>query len=54
MCLGMHFAALEVKAVLHRLLLARELHLAAPGRPALSYVPVVRPARPVRLHLRRV
>ena len=54
MCLGMHFAAMEVKAVLYRLLLARKMRLAAPGRPTLNYVPIVRPARPVRLHFRRL
>ena len=54
MCLGMHFAAMEVKAVLYRLLLARELRLEERGERTLDYVPVVRPARPVRLHLPRV
>ena len=54
MCLGMHFAATEVKAVLYRLLLARELGLPEQGERTLNYVPVVRPVRPVRLHLRRV
>lgn len=53
MCLGMHFAAMEVKAVLYRLLLARELRLGEQGHPALNYVPIVRPARSVHLHLRR-
>ena len=53
MCLGMHFAALEVQAVLSRLLPARALHVGA-GRPTLDYVPLVRPARPVRLHLPRL
>ena len=54
MCLGMHFAAMEVKAVLCRLLLERELRLGDKAYPGLQYMPVVRPARPVRLHLRRV
>lgn len=53
MCLGMPFAAKEVKAVLYRLLLARELRLGEQGRPALTYVPIVRPARSVHLHWRR-
>ena len=52
MCLGMHFAAMEVKAVLYRLLLERELRLGEQAQRDLHYVPVVRPARPVRLHLR--
>lgn len=54
MCLGMHFAAMEVKAVLYRLLLAWELRPGEPGARSLNYVPIVRPARPVRLHLRAV
>ena len=54
MCLGMHFAAMEVKAVLYRLLLDRELRLAEPGAWTLDYVPLVRPAGRIRLHLRRV
>ncbi len=54
MCLGMHFAAMEVKAVLYRLLLDRELRLEERGERTLNYVPVVRPARPVRLHQRPV
>ena len=51
MCLGMHFAAMEVKAVLYRLLLSREVRFADCGNRALNYVPIVRPFKPVRLHL---
>ena len=54
MCLGMHFAAMEVKAILYRLLLDRELRLEERGERTLNYVPVVRLPRPVRLHLRPV
>ena len=54
MCLGMHFAAMEVKAVLYRLLLNRELRLAEPGAWTLDYVPLVRPAGRTRLHSRGV
>ena len=55
MCLGLHFAALEVKAVLHRLLLSRELRLAEgePPNTRLYYLPLVRPARGGRLWLPR-
>ena len=54
MCLGMHFAAMEVKAVLYRLLLDRELCPEGQGKRNLEYVPVVRPARRVCLRLHRV
>lgn len=49
MCLGMHFAAMEVKAVLYRLLLARTLRPVAGDEPRLGYIPLVRPQAPVRL-----
>ena len=51
MCLGMHFAAMEVKAVLYRLLLSREVRFADCGNHALNYVPIVRPLELVRFHL---
>ena len=54
MCLGMHCAAMEVKAVPYRLLLDQELRRWEEAHPGLHYMPVVRPARPIRLHLRRV
>ena len=50
MCLGMHFAAMDVKAVLYRLLLSREVRFADCGNRALNYVLIVRPLEPVRLH----
>ena len=52
MCLGMHFAVMEVKAVLYRLLLRREVCFADCGNRALNYVPIVRPFEPVRLDLK--
>ncbi len=44
MCLGMHFAYMEIKAMLYRLLLSRRLE---PGRVdfELEYLPIVRPSR---------
>lgn len=51
MCLGMHFASMEVKAVLYRLLLSREVRFAHGDDHALNYVPIVRPLKPVRLRL---
>ena len=54
MCLGMHFATMEVKAILYRLLLTWEIRVVKPGGQALNYVPIVRPVRPVRLRLRRL
>ena len=51
MCIGMHFAAMEVKAVLFQLLLTKRLGLGEEGSGTLDYVPIVRPLRPVRLHL---
>lgn len=52
MCLGMHFASMEVKAVLYRLLLSREVLFADGDDHALNYVPIVRPLKPVRLRLK--
>ena len=54
MCLGMHFAAMEVKAVLYRLLLTREVYSEERSDVALNYVPVVRPFAPVRMQMRRL
>ena len=54
MCLGMHFAMIEVKAVLYRLLLTSELRVGKQGEEAFNYLPVVRPVRPVCLRLRRL
>lgn len=51
MCIGMHFAAMEVKAVLYRLLLTKRLRLGKQGGGTLNYMPIVRPLGPVRLHL---
>lgn len=53
MCLGMHFAVMEVKAVLYRLLLSRKLRFEDSRNHALNYVPIIRPFRPVRLILKR-
>ena len=50
MCLGMHFAAMEVKAVLYQLLLSREVRFADGDDHPLNYVPIVRPFGPARLH----
>jgi len=43
MCLGMHFAHMEIKAVLYRLLLTRTLTLADSKPLDLDYLPIVRP-----------
>ncbi|MEM9622792.1 MAG: cytochrome P450 [Pseudomonadota bacterium] len=43
MCLGMHFAYMEIKAVLYRLLLTRKL-ASVTTPPMLEYLPVVRPS----------
>ena len=51
MCLGMHFASMEVKAVLYRLLLSREVRFADCDDRSLNYVPIVRPFKPVRVQL---
>ena len=52
MCLGMHFAAMEVKAVLYRLLLTHEIRLGRGNDVELNYVPVVRPLAPARVQMR--
>ena len=51
MCLGMHFAALEVKAVLFQLLLDKRIDPGEQDTIALNYVPMVRPLRSVRLRM---
>ena len=43
---------MEVKAVLYRLLLCRELRFADGDDHALNYVPIVRPLKPVQLRLK--
>ena len=52
MCLGMHFAFMEVKAVLYQTLLCRELSLSDDQDLNLEYLPIVRPANQMRLHFR--
>ena len=43
MCLGMHFAYMEIKAVLYRLFLERRIELAEGEELDLEYMPIVRP-----------
>ena len=43
MCLGMHFAYAEIKAVVYRTLLTRTLTASEPGDLNLEYLPIVRP-----------
>ena len=45
MCLGMHFAYMEVRAVLYQLLLSRNLEPTQPNIPELEYLPIVRPKK---------
>ena len=49
MCLGMHFAYMEIKAVLYQLLLSRELKPDPSSTAELEYLPIVRPTRPMTL-----
>ena len=51
MCLGMHFAAMEVKAVLYSLLLRYAIKPASSKPVPVAYLPIVRPARPALLRL---
>lgn len=51
MCLGLHFAEMQVKAVLHALLRAAELRLPANYQPRFQFAPLVRPRDGLRLHL---
>ena len=51
MCLGMHFAALEVKTVLFQLLLDKRIDPGEKDSGALNYVPIVRPLRSARLRM---
>ena len=53
MCIGMHFAHMEIKAVLYQLLLAKELRLDtndAQAKLSLEYLPIVRPSKPMIVH----
>lgn len=45
MCLGMHFAEMEVKAVMYQLLQAKRVSCAADYEPDFAYLPMVRPTR---------
>ena len=47
MCLGMHFAYMEVKAVIYQLLLSRELLPDISSKLELEYLPIVRPTKPM-------
>lgn len=49
MCLGMHFAHMEIKAVLYQLLLTRTLTLSDSKALDLEYLPIVRPKREMRI-----
>lgn len=53
MCLGMHFAAMEVKAVCFELLLRYEL-IPAGTDMRLEYLPIVRPRRPLKVGVQRI
>lgn len=47
MCLGMHFAHMEIKAVLYRVLLTKSLEQVAGNDATLEYLPIVRPVKPL-------
>lgn len=47
MCLGMHFAMLEIKAVLYQLLLQYEVRASIDAPVPLAYLPMVRPQQPL-------
>lgn len=49
MCLGMHFAYMEIKAVVYQLLLSRELENQGESELALDYLPIVRPQQAMRV-----
>lgn len=50
MCLGMHFAYMEIKAVIYQLLLSCELHRDDKHDVDLEYLPIVRPKTPMRVN----
>lgn len=47
MCIGMHFAHIEIKAVMYQLLLSRELRIDPSTELELEYLPIVRPSKPM-------
>ena len=54
MCLGMHFAQMEIKAVLYRLLLTRRWEMSENVSLELQYLPVVRPVNGTRVSFERL
>lgn len=53
MCLGMHFAYMEIKAIVYQLLLSCELHRDEHD-VELEYLPIVRPKTPMRVNCRSI
>ena len=54
MCLGMHFAYMEVRAVLYQLLLSRNLEPTQPVMPDLEYLPIVRPTKQMNVRFSQI
>ena len=52
MCIGMHFAHMEIKAVIYQTLLKREISLKADTEPELEYLPIVRPEGALNVQFR--
>jgi len=53
MCMGMHFATMEIKAVLYQLLLSKRLSIDAGCEIddiKMEYLPIVRPGKPMMVH----
>jgi cytochrome P450 len=55
MCLGLHFAQMQMKIVLAELLRTRTIELEDPGPPKMQWLPIAKPKKglPVRLEARR-
>ena len=54
MCLGMHFAYMEVRAVLYQLLLSRNLEPTQPVMPDLEYLLIVRPTKQMNVRFSQI
>jgi cytochrome P450 len=51
-CIGMHFGAMEVKAIIHQLLLRNSLHVAPGYEPPIDYATGPYPADGLPIELR--
>jgi len=54
MCLGMHFAHMEIKAVLYSVLLSKQLSVSSSAKADIEYLPIVRPSKPMMVDFKPI